>query len=206
MRSTRSTPANRATVRWMRFAQRRAVQQRRRHQLARARHRLPRRDGLGRRPGGDDDRLEQAERVPRAVRPSSPESVRQRRLRHRPGGHDHRHRRLRRPVERHRPGQRGLRLQAEHHAGDRQLHLHSRGKHSYKFGFDYQRIYDERTAAPQFLYTFPTHRRRISTAKSGANPLGYTTMTQITGDLELRHGHEHLQRVRPGRLADRADA
>ena len=31
-----------------------------------------------------------------------------------------------------------------------------RAAHSYKFGFDWQHIYDERTAAPQFSYTFPT--------------------------------------------------
>ena len=31
-----------------------------------------------------------------------------------------------------------------------------RGKHAYKIGFDWQHVYDERTAAPQFLYTFPT--------------------------------------------------
>ena len=55
------------------------------------------------------------------------QSVRERRLRHRPGGHDHRRRQLRQPAERHRAGQRRLRLQAEHHAGDRQLHLHPRG-------------------------------------------------------------------------------
>ena len=37
-----------------------------------------------------------------------------------------------------------------------------RAAHSYKFGFDWQHIYDERTAAPQFLYTFPIDRRRTS--------------------------------------------
>src|SRR5206468_1954900 len=31
-----------------------------------------------------------------------------------------------------------------------------RGAHSYKAGFDWQHIYDQRTSAPQFLYTFPT--------------------------------------------------
>ena len=31
-----------------------------------------------------------------------------------------------------------------------------RGAHSYKMGFDYQHIYDARTSAPQFLYTFAT--------------------------------------------------
>ncbi|HEX8029424.1 MAG TPA: carboxypeptidase regulatory-like domain-containing protein [Vicinamibacterales bacterium] len=56
-----------------------------------------------------------------------------------------------------------------------------RGKHSYKFGLDYQHVYDERTAAPQFVYTFPTQQAYLD-AKSGANALGYTTMTQLTGD------------------------
>ncbi len=57
-----------------------------------------------------------------------------------------------------------------------------RAAHSYKFGFDWQHIYDERVAAPQFLYTFPTIASYLA-AKSGANPFGYTTVQQITGDL-----------------------
>jgi hypothetical protein len=57
-----------------------------------------------------------------------------------------------------------------------------RAAHSYKFGFDWQHIYDERTAAPQWLYTFPSTAAYLA-AKSGANPLGYTTLTQLTGDL-----------------------
>ena len=56
-----------------------------------------------------------------------------------------------------------------------------RGNHSYKFGFDWQHIFDERTAAPQFVYTFPNVQAYLD-ARSGANPLGYTTMTQLTGD------------------------
>jgi Carboxypeptidase regulatory-like domain/TonB dependent receptor len=59
-----------------------------------------------------------------------------------------------------------------------------RGAHSYKFGFDMQHIYDERTAAPQFAYTFPTTAAYLA-AKSGAAPRGYTTMSQITGDLSF---------------------
>ena len=42
-----------------------------------------------------------------------------------------------------------------------------RAAHSYKFGFDWQHIYDERTAAPQFLYTFPTIAAYLP-AKAGA--------------------------------------
>jgi hypothetical protein len=57
-----------------------------------------------------------------------------------------------------------------------------RAAHSYKFGIDYQRIHDERTAAPQFLYTFATIPTYLA-AKAGTNPLGYSSMTQITGDL-----------------------
>jgi hypothetical protein len=57
-----------------------------------------------------------------------------------------------------------------------------RAAHSYKFGFDYQMIHDERTAAPQFLYTFPSINTYLA-AKNGTNRLGYSSMTQITGDL-----------------------
>lgn len=59
-----------------------------------------------------------------------------------------------------------------------------RGNHSYKIGFDFQHVYDERTAAPQFIYTFPTTQAYLD-AKSGVNPFGYTTMTQLTGDLKF---------------------
>jgi hypothetical protein len=59
-----------------------------------------------------------------------------------------------------------------------------RGAHSYKMGFDWQHIGDQRTSAPQFTYTFPTVDA-YNAAKSGANPLGYTTMSQITGELSF---------------------
>jgi hypothetical protein len=57
-----------------------------------------------------------------------------------------------------------------------------RGAHAYKLGGDYQRIHDERTQAPEFLYTFPSTPAYLA-ATSGANALGYSTMTQITGNL-----------------------
>jgi hypothetical protein len=57
-----------------------------------------------------------------------------------------------------------------------------RAAHSYKFGFDWQHIYDERTLAPQFVYTFPTTLAYLA-AKSGASPFGYTSVTQVTGNL-----------------------
>jgi hypothetical protein len=59
-----------------------------------------------------------------------------------------------------------------------------RAAHSYKFGFDWQHIFDERIAAPQFVYTFPTVASFLA-AKSGAAPFGYTNMSQITGDLSF---------------------
>jgi hypothetical protein len=57
-----------------------------------------------------------------------------------------------------------------------------RGKHAYKFGFDWQHVYDERTAAPQFVYTFPTQQAYLD-AKSGVNRFSYTTVSQLTGEL-----------------------
>ena len=59
-----------------------------------------------------------------------------------------------------------------------------RAAHSYKIGFDWQHIYDGRTAAPQFVYTFPTIATYLS-AKAGALPFGYSTMSQITGNLSF---------------------
>jgi hypothetical protein len=55
------------------------------------------------------------------------------------------------------------------------------GKHAIKFGFDWQHVFDERTAAPQFLYTFPT-TAAYNLARSGVNPFAYTTLVQLTGD------------------------
>jgi hypothetical protein len=57
-----------------------------------------------------------------------------------------------------------------------------KGAHSFKTGIDWQHIYDARTAAPEFVYTFPTVDSYLA-AKNGANPFGYTSMSQISGDL-----------------------
>ncbi|MEP7306381.1 MAG: TonB-dependent receptor [Acidobacteriota bacterium] len=59
-----------------------------------------------------------------------------------------------------------------------------RSLHSYKFGVDYQYVHDARTAAPQFLYTFGSIAA-YNAAKAGTNPFGYSSMTQITGDLNF---------------------
>ncbi|HTI38827.1 MAG TPA: TonB-dependent receptor [Vicinamibacterales bacterium] len=59
-----------------------------------------------------------------------------------------------------------------------------RGVHNFKTGVDWQHIYDQRTSAPQFIYTFPTVDAYLA-AKSGADPFSYSTMSQITGDLSF---------------------
>lgn len=56
-----------------------------------------------------------------------------------------------------------------------------RSNHSYKFGFDWQHVYDERTSAPQWLYTFPT-LAAYQQAVSGENRNSYSTMSQLTGE------------------------
>jgi hypothetical protein len=57
-----------------------------------------------------------------------------------------------------------------------------RSTHSYKFGFDWQHVYDQRTNAPQFVYNFPSVAA-YQAAKAGTAPFGYSTMTEITGNL-----------------------
>jgi hypothetical protein len=59
-----------------------------------------------------------------------------------------------------------------------------RAAHSYKFGIDYQRIHDARIAAPQFVYVFPSVAA-YQAARTGTNARGYSSMTQITGDLNF---------------------
>jgi hypothetical protein len=59
-----------------------------------------------------------------------------------------------------------------------------RAAHSYKFGFDWQHVYDERTNAPQFAYLFPTVAS-YQAALAGTNRFGYTNMTQVLGNLSF---------------------
>jgi hypothetical protein len=59
-----------------------------------------------------------------------------------------------------------------------------RESHSYKFGVDWQRIYDQRTNAPQFVYNFPTVAAYLA-ARNGTNRLGYSNMTQVLGNLSF---------------------
>jgi hypothetical protein len=56
-----------------------------------------------------------------------------------------------------------------------------RANHSYKFGFDVQWVADERTASLFSLYQFPSIDAYLG-ARSGANPRGYSTFTQLFGE------------------------
>jgi len=59
-----------------------------------------------------------------------------------------------------------------------------RGSHSYKAGIDAQFVHDERTSAPLLSYTFPSIAA-YNAARSGANPLGYSTFSQVFGELSF---------------------
>ena len=113
--------------------------------------------------------------------------------------------RVRRRRSRHRPRQRRLRLQAEHHAGDRQLHLHPRRRTATSSASTGSTSTTSARRRRSSLYTFPTHRVAIWRRRAAPSPFGYTTMSQITGEPVVQHGHERVQHVRAGRLADRAD-
>ena len=59
-----------------------------------------------------------------------------------------------------------------------------RGEHSFKAGFDAQRISDYRAVPLVYTYTFPTVQAYLD-AKSGKTPRGYTTFAQTLGDPNL---------------------
>jgi hypothetical protein len=56
-----------------------------------------------------------------------------------------------------------------------------RGKHGLKAGIDVQYIADRRVRGEQFQYTFPNTAAYLA-AKSGQNPLGYTSLQQLFGN------------------------
>jgi TonB dependent receptor len=56
-----------------------------------------------------------------------------------------------------------------------------RGKHGLKAGVDAQYIADKRVRGDLFLYTFPNSATYLA-AKSGQNPLGYTSLQQLFGN------------------------
>jgi hypothetical protein len=61
-----------------------------------------------------------------------------------------------------------------------------RGNHSYKAGFDIQHVADTRTRTASQLYTFPNVAAYLA-ARSGANPLGYTSFAQYFGETDLEY-------------------
>lgn len=55
-----------------------------------------------------------------------------------------------------------------------------RGRHSFKFGFDLQWVFDHRGTALPVTYTFPSVQAYLD-AKSGVNPKSYTQFSQTIG-------------------------
>ena len=100
-----------------------------------------------------------------------PEFGRQRRLRHRPGDHHQRRRPISSAARVGHPGQGNAGFDFKQNIWQVIDNFTMvKGKHAVKFGFDWQNIYDERTAAPQFLYTFPTVAA-YKAAKAGRQPV-----------------------------------
>jgi hypothetical protein len=56
-----------------------------------------------------------------------------------------------------------------------------RGRHSFKQGFDFQYVADDRAVPLTAIYTFPTVAA-YQAAQSGTNPRSYTTFSQVIGD------------------------
>ena len=61
-----------------------------------------------------------------------------------------------------------------------------RGRHAFKGGIDAQWIADRRTRGEQFVYTFPSIAA-YNAARSGANPLGYSTLQQLFGNRDAEY-------------------
>ena len=157
--------------------------QRWRHQYDRACHGLSRRDGLGRGPARDDDGLQQAERIPLQYAHRHQQSVLNSDSGTGPAVLVTGVAGFGAPVSATGQGNAGFDFKQNiWQVLDNFTYI--RSAHSYKFGFDWQHIYDGRTVAPQWVYTFPSSAAYLA-AKSGANPLGYSTMTQLTGDRDF---------------------
>ncbi|MBK5257285.1 MAG: TonB-dependent receptor [Vicinamibacteria bacterium] len=65
------------------------------------------------------------------------------------------------------------------------------GKHSMKAGVDFQNIADERVQTLRSVYTF-TSVAAYNAAKSGANPLGYSSYTQDLGDAATTYNSKFI--------------
>jgi hypothetical protein len=61
-----------------------------------------------------------------------------------------------------------------------------KGKHSFKAGIDAQFISDNRHKGERFLYTFPNTAAYLA-AKNGTSPLGYTSLAQDFGQLDVAY-------------------
>jgi len=61
-----------------------------------------------------------------------------------------------------------------------------RGRHAFKAGIDAQWINDDRIKGDLFLYTFPNTAAYLA-ARSGQNPLGYTSLQQVFGNTSVSY-------------------
>lgn len=62
-----------------------------------------------------------------------------------------------------------------------------RGRHSFKVGFDFQYVSDDRSVPLTSTYTFPTVAAYLA-AKAGTAPFGYTSFSQVIGDPNFSMG------------------
>jgi hypothetical protein len=67
----------------------------------------------------------------------------------------------------------------------------SYGNHSFKFGGDLQIIRDRRAVTLATTYTF-ANRAAFVAARTGSNPLGYATFTQVVGEPGIEFGSEYV--------------
>ena len=62
-----------------------------------------------------------------------------------------------------------------------------RGRHSFKVGFDFQYVSDDRAVPLTAIYTFPTVAAYLA-AKAGTAPFGYTSFSQVIGNPNFSMG------------------
>ena len=62
-----------------------------------------------------------------------------------------------------------------------------RGRHSFKVGFDFQYVSDDRAVPLTAVYTFPTVAAYLA-AKAGTAPFGYTSFSQVIGNPNFSMG------------------
>ena len=180
-----------------RLAQQRHVDDRRRAQLHRRAHGLRRRDEVDVGAVRIDDRRQQAERGPRAVRRPSSGAVHERAVRNRSADSDPQRRELR-GAEQH-DVRRRLRLHAGHLAGHRQFHLVQGQSQLQVRRRPAVRCRRARRVAVFALHV-PEHRR-VSAGPERRGPAKLHDVLAAVRRSRVQHGQPALQLLRAGRLA-----